>query len=255
MAEGINIPVPAGYTRAMPFDRGKHRGLGVAEHAAGFAHRLHAIYLTSIEIPRAALDCPVVFARDAAKQIIPVFLLGVEPQQNLFCDERGNWPHEFYIPAYVRRYPFFLARIAQQDQRGIICVDDTALTKGGEQLIDERGEPTAVWEERQKLIQQLDTESERTREFCAKLEALGILETFDADFHPELKASQAAALKPARINGLMRVGRKSLAALDDATLGDLVRNNWMQPIEAHLNSLARFDRLLNRFAIAAQRID
>ena len=255
MVKDIDIPIPAGYTRAVPFDRSKHRELGIAPHAAAFAHKLHAIYLSTVEIPRAALDCPVVFARDAAKQLVPIFLLGVEPGKNLFCDESGSWPHEFYVPAYVRRYPFFLARIAGHDERGLICVDDTALTAGGDVLIDRHGEATPVWGEQQKLIQQLDVEGTRTREFCTKLETLGVMETFDADFHPQLEAAQEQQLKPVRINGLLRVSRKALSGLDDAELADLVRTQSMQIIEAHLNSLGRFDRLLNRFAVAASRLN
>ena len=255
MADALDIPLPAGYAQAKPFDRQKHRGLGVAKKATAFAHQLHAIYLTTLEIPRAGLDYPVAFVRDGADQIVPVALVGVEPKKNLFCDADGQWANDFYVPAYVRRYPFFLARIRNHEDRGLICVDETALSPTAKALIDSNGEPTAAWTERLQLIEQLDIEGKKTGDFCAKLHTLGILETFDADFHPSMERANQRAIPPVRINGLLRVSRKALGELDDTSLCDLVRQGGMQMIEAHLNSLARFDRLLNRYAVAATRND
>ena len=255
MTSTVDVPNPAGYSHAVPFDRKKHRGLGVATNASRFAQKLHALFLTSIEIPRAALDYPVVFARDGAQTIVPVALMGVEPNHNLFCDKDGNWPPEYYVPAYVRRYPFFLARINGAEKRGLICVDEPALVPDTVPLINDNGEATQEWVERQKLIEQMDVEGQRTREFCARLDKLGLFETFDADFHPRASADESSVINPVRINGLLRVGRDALSKLSDADLAALVRTQEMQVIDAHLNSLARFDRLLNRFAATASRRD
>jgi hypothetical protein len=105
-----SVIVPPGYKRLVPFDRMAHRNKSIAKHASKFAATLHAIYLTQAEIARAALDYPVVFARDNDGDIVPIALVGVETNKNLLCDSNGRWSGGYYIPAYVRRYPFFLAR-------------------------------------------------------------------------------------------------------------------------------------------------
>ena len=257
MTSRIDIPVPAGYQRAVPFDRSKHRGLGISSIASRFAAKLHAIYLTQAEIHRAALDYPVVFVKDSNNTLVPVALVGVEPGQNLFCDGNGDWVANHYIPAYVRRYPFFLAHLSEQDSRGVICVDDSALNEDADPLITASGEMAESWPQTQKLIEQMDAERPRTQNFCAQLQAWDLLEKFDADFHPNAipGISTQNQVPQRRINGLMRVNRKALFALNDRDLLKSVREGMMQHIEAHLNSLNRFDRLLNLYAVATSRGD
>ena len=257
MSSRIDIPIPAGYKRAVPFDRSKHRGLGISPTASRFAAKLHAIYLTQAEIPRASLDYPVVFVSDANATLVPVALVGVEPGRNLLCTTDGEWAQDYYIPAYVRRYPFFLARLTAQASRGVICVDDSALDAHSEPLITSAGEMAEQWAQIQKLVEQMDAEIPRTEAFCAELQRLKLLEKFDADFHPNkvVGLSTDSVAPQRRINGLMRVNRKALLALADENLLELVRAGFMQHIESHLNSLNRFDRLLNLYATTASRGD
>ncbi|MGR8949813.1 MAG: SapC family protein [Gammaproteobacteria bacterium] len=255
MSSRLEIPIPAGYRQAVPFDRSKHRGLGVSNNAAGFASTLHAIYLTQAEITRAGLDYPVVFASDATQEIVPLALLGVEPHSNLYCDASGQWAHDCYVPAYVRRYPFFMARLKGSQSRGVICVDESALSANADPLILESGDLTDSWSKIQKLVEQMDAESSRTLSFCAQLQSLSLLEKFDAHFHPDAitGATRTDIALPRRLNGLMRVSRKALGSLSNDDALTLMRSGAMQFIEAHLNSLYRFDRLLNLYAVTASR--
>ncbi|MEM7467609.1 MAG: SapC family protein [Pseudomonadota bacterium] len=255
MSSGPEIPAPAGYSNPVPFDRSKHRGLGIPPEAAGFASKLHAIYLTHVEIPRAALDYPVVFVREQAGDVAPVALVGVEQHKNLFCTSKGQWSTGRYVPAYVRRYPFFLARIKDNDTNSLICVDAKALSESASPLVNERGETTEAWAPIEKLIQHMDVETKNTQTFCARLNELDLLETFDADFHPNSASMPNASElpKPQRINGLLRVSRKALERLSDENLGALVRDQSLAKIESHLNSLHRFETLLNLYAVAASK--
>ncbi len=52
----MEIPLPAGYSSAKPFDRAKHKRLGVPRDAAKFARVLNVIYITTAEFPRACHD-------------------------------------------------------------------------------------------------------------------------------------------------------------------------------------------------------
>lgn len=243
----------------MPFDRKVHQNLGIAKTAGEFASSLHAIYLTQTEICRAAQDYPVVFARDANQSIVPIGLVGVEPGQNLLCDDSGRWYNDYYVPAYVRRYPFFLARVQGKTNNLIICVDEKQLDSSGPPLIDDHGRTTSEWSAIEKLVQEFDAHQQQSQNFCERLEAFELFETFDADFHPKpLNKKQvsghAKLVEPARINGLLRINRQRLNALPDAELGVLIRNNSIASIEAHLNSFNRFDRLLNLYAIKQSKM-
>lgn len=236
-------------------------------HAARFATKLHAIYLTDTEIARASLDYPVVFARDADEQIVPVALVGVEPNNNLICDSNGRWPDGVYVPAYVRRYPFFMARLqtqestdpvkhATQQPRSLILVDESGLEKNKSLLISADGQTTPLWSELEQLITQLDAHQRKTTAFCQKLDALGLFEKFDADFHPKPTSTEeigSGSFSPRRINGLLRVKRPAIEALTDQTLASLVRDGAITVIDAHLNSFNRFDRLLNLYAATSTK--
>ena len=236
----MNIPLPPGYSGAVPFDKNIHRRLGVSDTAATFASQLHFIYLSTEEIPRAALDYPVVFARDSSNTIVPGALLGVESGSNLFVDEQGRWRSEYYCPAYVRRYPFFMAQIAG-DERRLICVDDTALDECDAELINALGELTSLGEEKLKLVEQMAAAEQRTREMCQRLQGAGLFETFDADFHPKGKPAK-------RINGLLRVQASTLAKVDPERLSELNHQQDLQVVFSHISSLQRFERVLNLYA-------
>ena len=257
MSNPLDIPTPPGYRSLVPFDKSAHRNLGVAKHAAKFATKLHAIYLTDAEIPRASLDYPVIFARDALEKIVPIALVGVEPNQNLMCDADGHWPDGMYIPAYVRRYPFFMARLAtstsdsDSGQKSLILVDESGLENNEIPLIDNAGQTSTAWLELEQLIQQYEAHQRKTSIFCEKLASLGIFEKFDADFHPT--SNPGTEVNPQRINGLLRVKHQSLGKLADEVLATLVRQGQLAVIEAHLNSLSRFDRLLNLYAASASK--
>ena len=254
----VDIPTPPGYQSLVPFDKSAHRNLGVAKHASKFAAKLHAIYLTEAEIARASLDYPVVFAKDALDNIVPIALVGVAPNQNLMCDGEGHWPDGMYVPAYVRRYPFFMARLAQHSaiasgQQSLILVDENGLEQSEHPLIDEAGQTSTIWSEMEQLIQQYDAHQQKTSVFCEKLMSLGLFEKFDADFHPNPTGSVGSGTTPKRINGLLRIKRQLLERLSDEVLAALVREGQLTVIEAHLNSLSRFDRLLNLYAATSSK--
>lgn len=259
LSKSLDIPTPPGYSSLVPFDKSVHRNLGIGKHALKFAKKLHAIYLTETEIARASLDYPVVFARDANEKVVPIALVGVEENQNLMCDEAGNWPDATYVPAYVRRYPFFMARLANQDKeragesKSLILVDERGLEKSTNPLIDDTGLTSKAWVDVEQLIQQYDAHQRKTFLFCEKLAALNLFEKFDADFHPTPASGNGDAITPKRINGLMRIKRQALDSLEDVELASMVRNGFLTVIDAHLNSLSRFDRLLNLYATAISK--
>ena len=237
----MDIPLPPGYRGAAVFDKSQHRRLGVASDAAAFARSLGIIFLTTAEVPRAALDYPVVFIRDAADTIVPVGVVGVEPGANLFIDARNEWDAAAYCPAYVRRYPFFTANVKGDDARRLICVDDSALINDGQELLNALGELTPRFREIEKLIEEFDREQEKTVTLCRYLTEWELLESFDADFHPQGKPQK-------RMSGMLRVREESVQKLDAERVVQAAQSGLLKVIYAHILSSQRFDRILNRYA-------
>jgi hypothetical protein len=239
---------PPGYRDLVPFDRERHRQRGVAPHAARFAVHLGFIYLDAIEIVRASRSLPVVFSRDADGELVPGAQTGVEPRCNLFVDTAGDWDPAVYCPAFVRRYPFYVARVpGNVPARHVIYVDEAGLSAASPALLDASGEPTSDWEPIRSQLHESTVARAQTVAFCAGLEELGVLEEFAAEFHPY-------TVEPRRLGNLFRVNEDRLRALEPAVVADLLRKGWLARIFAHLASLENYGALIDRYAAGATRI-
>ena len=71
---------------------------------------------------------------------------------------------------------------------------------------------------------------------CARLEALDLLEPFEAQHTPSGGA-------PQRLRGMLRVAEARLNALEAATIQELMAQGQLARIYAHLMSLDNFLRL------------
>lgn len=232
------FPPPPGYRTLVPFDKSRHRGLGVAPDAGRFAAGLQAVFLTAREFPRASHDLPIVFARDAGKRVVSVAVTGIEPGRNLIQGDQAQWPAGVYCPAYVRRYPFYPARIAGADDgRSTVCVDEQALAPSTSPFILEDGKPTPLWEHYERLLNEMDHAERETFALCERLEQLSILKWFEASLQP-------GSGRERRIRGLLRVDEEKLRRLPADTIQDLLVRGYLGSIHAHLISLDNFDRLL-----------
>lgn len=90
----------------------------------------HAVPLTVEEFPQAARHFPIVFS--SGDQPVPLALMGLNEGVNVFVDGEGKLTSEVYVPAYVRRYPFMLARLTPDAQELSLCFDPTTSLLGEE---------------------------------------------------------------------------------------------------------------------------
>lgn len=236
------ISAPPGYQALVPFDRDRHRCRGVAPHAARFAARLGFVYLDAIEFIRASRTLPIVFARDAAGELVPGAHTGIEPGRNLCVDSAGDWRQDVYCPAYVRRYPFYFAKVLDDSEeiRQLVCVDEAGLTSASTHLLDEQGQATSAWESIESLLHESAEAKAQTAAFCTGLRELDLIEEFAAEFRP-------ATGDPRRIGGLLRVSEDRLRNLEPGVLADLLHKGWLARIYAHLFSLENYGALVDRF--------
>jgi hypothetical protein len=241
----MDIAPPFGYREVVPFLKThKVRLLAPAEVPA-FARQANAIPISYTEFQAVCRDYPIVFSSDDAKTAFaPVAVTGLSAGENLFSVE-GQWAPGVYVPAYVRRYPFCMAKVnvnnVEQKDR-LICIEKAHLDDDGEALFD-AGAPTRKWQDLERLLGEYEKDLERSREMCALLADYGLLEPFTMQATPK----QSGA-KPLQMTGMFRVAEKKIEDLNSAQLKNLVRKGILARVYLHLLSLENFGRLLDRRA-------
>ncbi len=239
----VELPAPPGYGRVVALNPQRHAGLGIDDSKRRhFGHDKHLLLLTDSEFFRAALCYPIALLQPSGQeQLVPVAVLGLKENANLFIADDGRWERGAYVPAVARRYPFCVVRVQGGQAHGqrLIGVEREALVASDAPLFDETGEATAAWEQQKKLIDQFEGALELTETFCAKLQQSGLLEPFDA--HVRLNDGRKFTL-----TGLQRVSEEKLKELDAETAGAWLADGTLARIHAHLISLNHFPRFADR---------
>lgn len=238
------------YNSPEPLSREMHGKLGVKqlEGPFAFASAGHVVPLTVAEFQFAALCFPIIFAGDQRQ---PLAVLGINPGENLFVDEKGAFTNGAYVPAYIRRYPFVLAQDEAQ-QRMIVCIERGAQLfdeNGGQvPLFDDKGEPSDYTQNAIKFCEDFEGERRRTENFVNLLKELDLLETKQATFTPTNPDGTQG--QPVVIAEYFAVSEEKLRALSAEKLVEIRDNGALERIYNHMTSLAGWDRLV---AIASER--
>ncbi len=197
------------------------------------------------EFPIASRDYPLAFiSAGEGKTFVPMLVLGLAAQQNLFVTPDNAWDPNVYLPAYVRRFPFCMTRVTvdgKETPERVACVEKRAINDKGEKLFDDKGNPLPEWETRQKLLFEYEADLARTEEMCGLLAQHQLLEPFIMQAVPNQG-------EPLQLTGMYRIAEAKLAALDASVLKDLVQKGVLGRIYAHLLSHENFQRLLGRRA-------
>ena len=146
------------------------------------------------------------------------------------------------MPAFVRRYPFVLARGEETDSDNLtVCIDETydGFVRGGtegEALFDGDGNQTAMLQRTVQFLQQYLAESERTRNFVRRLTELEMLVRRDVQI-TDARGNQYV-LRDFRV-----IDTDPLDKLSDETVVELHRNGFLGWIHAQLVSMSRLERM------------
>ena len=211
-----------------------------------FARKVNSVPLAAIEIPFAAREYTIVFAQ-AGEEIVPVVILGIKNDENLYVEEDGAWNAK-YIPAFVRRYPFVFS--PSEDGKTLrLCVDESWSgcneEDRGQRLFDDAGEKSPFLDRLLGFLQDYQRNAERTKAYTKRLKDLDLLEAKEAQF--TIGKDQKMALK-----GFMAVSRDKLKALPAETLQEMAKTNELELTYAHLLSMNNLQLMLERIAAAAQ---
>jgi hypothetical protein len=230
------------YQKPALLDREKHRARRVKPTGGfGFARRSNSLYLAGVEFNEACKEYPIVFTRSPGGKVLPVAVLGLRENENLFVDAQDRWLAR-YLPAFVRRYPFVLAEVPGQSLA--VCIDEAypGLSETeGEALFDDKGQETPYLKQTLEFLTQYQREHARTEAFCQRLQDNGLLKETNA--RANLRDGRSFTL-----NGLLVVDEKKLLELPEATVLAMFRNGELHMVSLHLASLSNIQLLADRQA-------
>ena len=229
------------YEKVVPVTSERHGDLyvkGASDYE--FARHSNSVPLMAVEFPSAALEYAIVFA-GTDEAMMPLAILGVEADENLYVDDQGDWNAK-HIPAFVRRYPFVFSK-SEDGDRFFLCIDEDfsgCNREGrGERLFDSDGERTQYLGSVLNFVKEYQVQFNRTRIFCDKLKELELLEPMQAQFN-------LPSGKQRSLSGFMAVSREKLKALSDEKLAELVKTDELELIYIHLQSMKNFSAMLER---------
>ncbi len=231
------------YKNAVPVSASKHKDTSLrSDGTYAYAAEVNSVPLVAAEFRAAASDCCVVFAGEG-NDIIPVVILGFRDRENLYVDEGGHWTGR-YVPAFMRRYPFVFGQAEDADNFTLYVDEDfDGLNKNGEgeRLFDSRGERTAYLNQILDFMREYQAQFVRTRAFCKAIADLDLLEPMQAQY-------TMPDGSPGRLSGFSAINRDKLKALTGEPLERMLRNDELELLYIHLQSLNNLQPLLAKAA-------
>jgi len=235
-------PLPLFYNELAPLSSNLHSDWSARRvDAAPFLAAVHAVPLTGEEFGLASRHYPIVFA--AGENPVPLALMGLNEGVNVFVGDDGKLTSEVYVPAYVRRYPFMLAKLRPDSDELSLCFDPTADTVGkfdeGERLFDGT-EPSQTTKDILGFCEQFEQAGQRTAAFVKELIDLKLLIDGEVSIQPE------GAEKPFVYRGFQMISEEKLRELRGDQARKMIQSGALALIYAHLFSLSLIREIFGR---------
>jgi hypothetical protein len=199
---------------------------------APFLVSTHAVPITVDEFVFAQRNYPIVFSSGEGN--VPLALMGLNEGVNVFVDADGKIEDDVYVPAYVRRYPYMLARLAPDAEELSLCFDPTSGLVGeyddGAQLFED-GKPTETTNNILRFCEEFEMSAQRTVNFMTDLKATGLL------MEGEVAIQPPGAEQPFVYRGFQMVDEEKLRNLPAEESSKLHANGILALIYAHLFSV------------------
>ena len=227
--------LPLLYNDLQPINSGQHGAMKLKRLVTvPGIHETHAIPVTVEEFTHAQRSFPIIFS--AGEEPVPLALMGLNEGVNTFIDAEGKPIGEpAYMPAYMRRYPFILARLQPDSDELSLCVDPTsgALSEDGdgEPLFD-GDQPSELTKNILSFCEQFETAGLRTQAFMTDLKASGLLMDGEVSIQPD------GVEQPFLYRGFKMVDEEKLRDLRGDELRKMAQSGMLPLIYAHLMSMA-----------------
>ena len=203
-----------------------------AVDSAPFLTTQHAIPLTIDEFVTAQRFVPIIFS--AGQDSVPLALMGLNEGVNIFVDDEGKLRGPAYVPAYVRRYPWMLAKLRPDSDELSLCFDPTSPAIGtfedGEALFAD-GKPSELTQGVLKFCEDFEQAAARTGQFVRELQEL------DLFMDGEVSIQTPIADQPFVYRGFRMVNEEKLRELRGDQLRKMNQSGLLALVYAHLFSL------------------
>ena len=231
-----NQNLPLFYEALEPLNVSQHGKMRVhsATKVSQFA-KAHAIPVTVDEFALVQRHYPIVFSIGGPP--VPIALMGLNEGVNVFLDQDGRaLDPNIYIPAYLRRYPFLLARLRPDTDELSLCFDPTSGAIGdfdeGELLFDGT-EPSAATKAILEFCEQFEAAGLRTNAFIEDLVKSDLLMDGEVAIQPE------GFDQPFVYRGFRMVDEEKVRNLRGDELRKMNQNGFLPLLFAHLFSLSQ----------------
>ena len=197
--------------------------------------RTHAVPLTVDEFTLVQRHYPIVFSVGGTP--VPIALMGLNEGVNVFLDENGRASDpNMYIPAYLRRYPFLLAKLRPDSDELSLCCDPTSGAVGdfeeGEALFD-GDQPSPATKAILEFCEQFEAAGLRTNAFVEDLVKSDLLMDGEVAIQPE------GFDQPFVYRGFRMVDEEKVRNLRGDELRKMNQNGMLPLVYAHLFSLSQ----------------
>jgi hypothetical protein len=148
-----------------------------------------------------------------------------------------------YVPAYVRRYPFMLAKLRPDTDELSVCFDPTADAIGpfdeGDALFED-GQPADATKQILEFCEQFEQAGQRTEAFMKDLVESELLMDGELSIQPD------AEKPPFIYRGFQMVNEEKLRDLRGDQLRKMNQSGLLPLVYAHLFSLAQMREVFGR---------
>ncbi|HVL78467.1 MAG TPA: SapC family protein [Sphingomicrobium sp.] len=245
MATAAPAPLPVFYSRLEPINVQQHGKMKIRRlEKAPAIGEAHAIPATVDEFALLQRHYPIVFS--IGDQPIPLALMGLHEGVNVFLDGNGvvrDQSSSIYIPAYIRRYPFLLARLSPESDELSLCFDPDSGVIGdfdeGDPLFD-GDQPSETTKAVLQFCEQFETAGQRTAAFVEELKKAELLMDGEVAIQPE------GIEQPFVYRGFQMVDEEKLRELRGDELRKMNQNGMLPLIYAHLFSLSQIRDIFSR---------
>ncbi|MEO0982989.1 MAG: SapC family protein [Pseudomonadota bacterium] len=233
------------YNQPEPLSVEQHGALGVRriDQPFGFLRAAHAVPVTVTEFGMVASCYPVIFVGD---ERTPVAVMGVRQGQNLYVGADGSPEADYYMPAFVRRYPFVFASDNNSD-RLLLCIDRKApmVTDQPEIPFFEGSEPSKFTQDAIEFCKEFERQRRATVDFVALAKKFDLFEQKSVAFQP--RDAQGNENGPQqKVADYFAISEEKLNALGQEEYMELRNNGALGAIYAHLVSLLNWPRVIQR---------
>src|SRR5260221_5273866 len=222
--------------------RAEHSELKInPDLAEASAARQHLIPIVASEFRKAAIQYPIVFAKNPETgRFAPYVLNGLEPEENLFWS--GTKREVVYVPWNMRRRPFFVGMADRSSgaSTNVLCIDIEGLciTASGEKsIVGADGSDSPYLKEILSILGKLVDGQKRTSSFINTALSLDLLCPIVLDIALEDG-------KPLHVEGLYSIDEERFRSLDKGKVELLWNEGLMELIYSVIISTGQISNLI-----------